>query len=133
MTAKKSRKTKMGGVCGDVTEEGLVFVFLDEFQRSVKPDVGAVSLVFFPFSIVKICIVEVIVAEVVGCLADAATAMDQDLLEAFVLGPEGVVVAEVPLSEDGGLVARACEDVGHGDFVFLQQRSTHDGVPDAGA
>jgi len=78
---------------------------------------------------VEVGIVEVGVLPVVGCQANAASAVAKNFGEATVLGAEGVVVTEMPLAEHAGVVAVVLEDLPDCDFIETQHGASHDGVP----
>ena len=123
----------MRGVGRQVREERPVPIGFDEPHRAVEPDVGAVARVLLGLAVVPVGVVEVVVAPEVRRLADAAAAVDQDLLESAILRPEGVVVAEVPFAEDARAVAPRREDIRHRHLVAAEQRPAQDRVPDARA
>ena len=58
--------------------------------------------------------------------------MDQSFVKSPVLGPEGVVIAQVPFAEDTRMVTGVGENIGHSHFIPTQQGAAHDGMPDAG-
>ena len=109
----------VGGVGRDVGEEGLVARadLSIQWMRLVEEDVGAVALGLLEGAVVEDGGVEVGVVGGVAAgagvgLADAARAVDEDLVEAAVLGLIGGLVAEVPLAEDAGGVAGGLEVLG---------------------
>jgi len=121
------------GVGRDVAKERPILVFLDEANRPVKPDVGAIAGVLGRHAVVEIRVVEVVVAPVVRRLADSAATVDQHFMEPLILRPAGVVVAQVPFSKNRGPVAGGREDFGDRHFFRRHDRSPHDRVPHAGA
>ena len=97
---------------------------LHELDCFVEEDVGAVPLERLPFAIANVGVVEVVVAPEVGYRADVGGGEPHRFVEAAVLRPEGVVVAEVPLAEHPGSVAGLREDVGHRRDLGPQQGAT---------
>ena len=99
----------------------------DETDRLVEPHVRTVSRVLHGRAVVEIGVVEVVVSPEIGGLSHAAALVGHHVPESAVLGPVGVVVAEVPFAEHGGAVSGRAEDVRHGRLRFTQ-----DGPPPAG-
>ena len=64
-------------------------------------------------------------------LADAAAAVDEDLVESAAIGLVGGFIAEVPFPEDAGGVAGGAKDVGEGDGGWREAFAFEDGVGDA--
>ena len=121
----------MRGVRGDIAEKRTILVGFDELHRTVKPYIGAIAGKLLRLAIVKVRIVEIIIAPIVGSLADASPAVNEHLAESSILRPERVVVPQMPLAENTGSIAAGRENITHCDFVFPQERSAHDGMPDA--
>ena len=91
----------------------------------LEPHVGAVAAKLLHRVAMAVDVVEVIVAVVVGGRGDPPARVPDRFLEAAVLRPVGVVVAEVPLAEMPGAVAVGGEDVGGRGQVGTQQRAPH--------
>ena len=119
----------MRGVGGDRDEERFILVLLDELQRLAKPHVSAVSRELFPIAVVLVVVVEVVVCPVVLNVANSTTTINEDFIEPAILWAERIVVAEVPLSEQRGLVAAGLECIGNGCLIALEQRSPSDRRP----
>ena len=115
----------MGRVGGNIGEEGALPVLLDELQRLLEEDVGAVARVWLGLSVVLQYGVEIGSFGRIGRLADAAALVDHRLLEALVHGPEWVVVPQVPLAEDAGPVTRRRESLGQCDLVRVHHGPSH--------
>ena len=111
-------------VRGDVGQEGRSGLrgALHVVDRFVEEDVRAVPLERLPPAVADVGVVEVVVAPEVGNRADVGRGEPHRLVESAVLGPEGVVVAEVPLAEHAGAVTRLGEDVGHRRDLRPQER-----------
>jgi hypothetical protein len=77
----------------------------DKLDRLTKEDIGAVARELLGPAVVIVGVVEIAVSPIIRNLADAAAAVDENLLKAAILRPEWAVVAEVPLAEDGRRVA----------------------------
>ena len=122
----------MGAVGGDVAEERLVAVAVDEVHAFPEPDIGAVSLVASVFRPGPVAVVDVVVVPVVARVADAAAGMVDHLAEAAILRPIRPRVAQMPLAENAGGVAVGREGVRQGVFVAPQQRAAANRVPHAG-
>src|SRR4029453_4602723 len=101
---------------GDVREEWTAAGALDELDRRIGEHVGRVSLGADLGAVPQEERALVRVPGRVRGLPDAAPAVDEALLEALVLRPERVVVAEVPLAEDARAVARGGEHLGERPF-----------------
>ena len=123
----------VGTVVGQVDEEGLAAVLPDVVDGRRGEDVGAVALGFDPLGIVQQRGVEVAVVRRPGGLAEPAAGVDERLLEALIPGPHRVAVAQVPLAEDGGAVARGAQHFGQGDLVGVHHRPAQVRVGHAGA
>ena len=116
----------VGRVRGDVGQEGRSGLCgaLHVVDRFVEEDVRAVPLERLSPAVPDVGVVEVVVAPEVGHRADVGGGEPHGLVESAVLRPEGVVVAEVPLAEHAGAVARLGEDVGHRRDLGPQERPT---------
>ena len=127
----------VGCVGSEPAEEGL-FVGsslrrADPFLGSIKEHIGAVSLGLFKGPIVQNGGVEIAVSWGVPAasgegLADAASSVDEGLLETSSVGLVGVFVTEVPFSEDTGMVSRLLEDLGDRDRIESESFAFEDGV-----
>jgi len=123
----------VGRVARDVAEEALVLVFLDKLHALGEEDVTAEALELLELAVHRVGVVEVVVAPVVGGVADAAAPVRDGVLEAALVRAEGLGVAEVPLAEVPGPVAGLLERVGERPLVFPEQRPPSNSMPDAGA
>ncbi len=110
----------------DVGEKGIAGLrrASHEVDRLVEEDVRAVPLERLPPAIADVGVVEVVVAPEVGHGADVGGGEPHGFVESAILGPEGVVVAEVPLAEHPRPVAGFGEDVGHRGNLGPQERPT---------
>ena len=110
----------VGGVEGEVEEEGLLFVFSHKALGFIKPDVGGVAGEFLiggcSVFVALVGVVELVVAVVIWGLADASAFVPDDVLEADVLWAARGVVAEVPFANHAGGVACFLKVVSHGDL-----------------
>ena len=103
----------------------------DETDRLVEPHVRTVSRVLHGRAVVEIGVVEVVVSPEIGRLSHAAALVSHHVLESAVLGPVGVVVAQVPFAEHGGAVAGRAENVRHGRLRLAQDGPAPAGRPSA--
>jgi hypothetical protein len=123
-----------------VAEEGLArfAAGVDPREGAVEENVGAEALGPLEGAVVADHGVEIVVVRHVAAgarigLADAAAAMDEDLVEAPPAGLVGVFVAEVPLAEDARGVARRLERLREGEgleahALALEDRVGHPGI-----
>jgi hypothetical protein len=123
----------VGGIGGQIDKEGTVAVPLDELERLVEPDVGGVAFHRLGNAVAEVSVVVEIVAEGVAHMSEDTTAVVQGLLEALVVRPQRVVVAQVPLAEHPRAVPRLREHFGDGALARRHERATHDRMPDPGA
>ena len=70
-----------------IEEERFVFVLLNKANAFTKPDVRAVALELFEFTIPLVGIIKVVITPIVRCLPDSTAAMPDDILKATILGP----------------------------------------------
>ncbi len=112
---------------GEVKEERLLVVLvpIDELERLVKPDIGAVpgellGCVVF----IEVDIVEVVVAPESGVWVTPPPPMMHGLGEALILRTTGVVVAQMPLAEHAGVIAVGREAPRRASLraVFISER-----------
>ncbi|MCY3737110.1 MAG: hypothetical protein OXG13_11945 [Gemmatimonadaceae bacterium] len=89
-------------------------MLLDEAQALAEEHVGAVAVELSRFAVDVVGVVEVVVAPGVADVADAAAVVVDGALEAALVGAEGLAVAQVPLAELAGAVARLSQGAGHG-------------------
>jgi len=99
----------VGGVVGQVAEEGSVVVVLDEGECGVGEDVGDVAFGLDRFAVLFDGSVEVVFP--------GATAEAEEFVEAAVVGVVWAVLAVVPLAEAAGGVSGGGQGVGDGDFI----------------
>ena len=111
--AGRHQKRAVRRVGGDIGEERLAGLGLDEAGGFAKPHIRAVALERRPAVVHEVGVVEVVVAVVVRDLRHAPAAVPDGMLEALVHRPRGIVVAEVPLPEQSGPVAIGGEDLRH--------------------
>ena len=121
------------GVGGDVAEERLLAMLLDEAQPLAEEHVGAVAGEAFRLAVHVVGVVEVVVPPRVAGVSDAAAGVVDRPLEPALVGAERLAVAQVPLAEVAGAVAGVAQRVRQRPLVLPQQRTAADGVPDAGA
>ncbi len=69
----------------------------------------------------------------VGRLGQAAAAQHQRLLKALIAGAHRVVVAQVPLAENAGLISGFREHLGSGHLARIHHRAAEECVDDASA
>ena len=59
--------------------------------------------------------------------------MPQHFLKAAVLRAIRKIIAQMPLAEHGGSIAAIAHNLPNGYLIIAQHRTSHDGVPHAGA
>ena len=123
---------RMRCVRSDETDEGLVLVTINEAHALPEPDIRAVAVELAWLAVDHVGIVKVIILPPVRHLADSASAMRNDLLEAPVLGAIRVVVAQMPFAEETGGVAVFGKHVGNGHFIATKERTPAYGMPHPG-
>lgn len=117
----------MRGVEREVEEKGFVLLLFDETHALTEPDVGAVAFKLLKLAVSLVDVVKIVVAPVVGGLADAAATMPDDVLEAPVLRAMRRVVAQMPLADHAGDVASVGQEVCQSLFVPMHQGATGTG------
>jgi len=120
------------GVCGNISKE--VLRLRDTFRHPahclLEVHIGAIALVLLRFAVVHENWIGVFAfaAGRISGLAYTAAAVYDGLGEALIHRPHGVVVAEVPFSEDAGFVSCVAEDFGDGDLLRLHHRPADPGI-----
>ena len=94
-------------------------------HRLLEPDIGAVAPVLLDLIPMAVMVVKIVIPIVVGRGGDAEGGMVDRFMETAVLGPVGVVVAQMPLAEMTGVIAVVRQDIGHRRQVGAQQRTPH--------
>ena len=127
------------GVGGDVGEEGFsgIYALLDPLQSLAEEHVGAIAVSALKSAVVADHGIEIGVARSVGAgtrilLANAAAAMDEHFVKAAVSGLVRFGVAQVPLPENAGGVARALQRLGERGGLQAHALAFENGVGDAG-
>ena len=112
------------GIGREVGEERLAprLARPDPIHRLGEEDVGAIALEPAAGAVVLVDVVEVIVVPDVGRRGDVRGREEERLLEAALLGPVGITVAEMPLAELARAVAAGREDLGHGREAAAEHR-----------
>ena len=123
---------RMRTVEGEIDEEGPRAVSLDEVDGGVGEDVAAIARLLDGPAVVLQDRVEVTApARWVGGLSNSSPLEHQGLLETLIDGPQRVVIAEVPLAEDGRAVAGRPEHLGQGHLLRVHHRPAHEGIDHA--
>ena len=118
----------------DIGKEWLVAVTGDEIHRTVEEDIRAVALALELLAIAIESRVEVVIAaRRIGGLPNAAAMMRQRFLEALILRTQGTMIAQMPLAEQTGTIARAAQDFGERDLIAPHHRTSEISIDDAGA
>ena len=123
----------LGGVKGEVEEEGFFFVLGDEVLGLGKPDVGGVALEFLVGAVALVGIIELIVAPIIGSLANSSGLVPDDVLEALIHGSAGSVVTEVPLADHASGVACFSKIFSHREFGGFEGAASAGGAESSGA
>ena len=55
--------------------------------------------------------------------------MAEGFIKSTVLGPVWIVIPEMPFSEKAGSIIVHLKNIGHRDFILIQKRPPHDGMP----
>ena len=123
----------MRSVQREVGEERPVAVLLDPLEAFAEEYVGAIAFVLLDDVVVRVPIVEVVVAPGIGRLRGAAAPADDRLVEAAFVWPEGEVVAQVPLAEQACRVAVVLEDLRQRRLLESHDRAAGERRRDAAA
>ena len=118
------------GVGRDIGEKRFVFVCLDKLHAFIEPNVGAETFKSLVLSVDDVSVIEIVVAPIIGCLADAAGFVVNAVLEAPVFRAIGIAVAEMPFTEQPRGITIRTKDIGHGGFTTAQHVASLNGVPD---
>ena len=116
----------VGNVRREIDKEWFVRVRLDELHGRAEENVGAVAFVFLR---VLVMVKHGVIIEIpgrIGPAADPRPLMDKAFLEALLLGPQGIVVPEVPLAEDPRPITRVAKQLARRSFAGrIMARPTH--------
>ena len=128
---------RVRAVEGQVNEERPIALGSQELEGRVGEHVADVAAGLHPRAIVAERGVEIgspfvhRIRRITG-LSQAAAVEDQRFLKPLVHSPHRIIVAEVPLAEDAGAIARGGEHLRQGGLVRVHERPAQVSVRDAG-
>ena len=135
---RRSNERSVRRVGGDVGEEGLVLVFrfLDPAHGGGEEEVGTVAFGFHEGTVVADDGVKVFVLRSVGAgavvgLPNSTRSVNEDFVEAALVGLVFFFVAEVPLAENAGSVSGGFKDLWKNGGVESHALALENGVGDA--
>ena len=110
----------VGGRSGNETEEGLLFVLIDELRGLAEENIGRKALGFDLLPILPVGRIEVVVPKVILQLTDATSPVNEGLLKPTETRGIRIRHAEMPLAKNSGGVAGFPQKIRKGFLVFVK-------------